>query len=158
MKITLSTSKLKNMKKYFTILLLLCSTIIYSQEQIEGFGGWKWGTPLADIESQLKKSSNKLPGYASYDKIDDDLNFEGLQARLITYGFKKKALKVVNIGINNADLDKIVEIFTSKYGEPKKTETPFLTNWEWHINSADISIAYLPSKKENGVTIGIKGK
>ncbi len=146
------------MKKYFTILFLLCSTITYSQKQIDGFRGWKWDTPLEDIESQLKKSSNKLPRYAAYDKIDEDLTFEGLQARLITYGFKKKKLKVVNIGLKNTDLDKIVKIFTKKYGKPKKTETPFFTNWEWHISTADMSISYFPSKKEDGVTIGIKGK
>lgn len=146
------------MKKYLVFLILISSSIVYSQEQITGFGGWEWGTPLVDVESQLTKSSNKLPGFAAYDKINEELTFEGLDARLITYGFKKKVFRAVNIGLKNSDLDKIVEIFTEKYGEPKKTETPFLTNWEWHISSADMSITYLPSKKEDGVTIGIKGK
>lgn len=146
------------MKKYFVFLLLLFSTLIYSQEQLDGFRDWKWGTMLKDVESQLKKSSNKLPGFAAYDKIDEDLKFEGLEVRLITYGFKKKVFRAVNIGVKTSDLDKIVEIFTKKYGEPKKTETSFLTNWEWHLNSADMSITYFPTAKEDGVTIGIKGK
>jgi hypothetical protein len=146
------------MKKYLPILLLLCFTLSFPQEQIDGFRGWKWGTPLEYVESQLKKSSNKLPGFVAYEKINENLTYEGLKARLITYGFKKKKFKAVNIGLKNADLDKIVAIYTKKYGEPKKTETPFFTNWEWHISTADISVAYFPSKKEDGVTIGIKGK
>ncbi len=150
--------KFIKMKGIVFIFLMFTCTLISAQEEIEGYGDWKWGTLYTDVQDELVVSSNKLPGFKAYDKKNETLEFEGLKARLITYGFKKGEFWVVNIGLYSEDMGEIVEIFTNKYGEPLKTETPFLTNYEWHINSADFSISYFPSKGNEGLTIGIKGK
>lgn len=141
------------------LLLVFIMGTLYSQcQSIDGFRGWKWGTPYSEVETELIKSRNKIPGFKAYDKIGDKLEYEGMQVRLITYGFKKNVFKAINIGMYSKDIDAIIEVFTKKYGKPKQTEMEFLKNWEWHLENADISVAFIPTKKENGISVGIKGK
>ncbi|MBN2521105.1 MAG: hypothetical protein JXB17_11400 [Bacteroidales bacterium] len=146
------------MKGIVLFVLMIISTLISAQEEIEGYGNWKWGTLYTDVQDELVPSTNKIPGFKAYEKKNETLEFEGLKARLISYAFKNGEFVGINIGLFSEDLEKIVEIFTGKYGEPLKTETPFLTNYEWHINSADISITNLPSSGNEGLAVGIKRK
>ncbi len=143
--------------RFFFVSCLLLSSFCLNAQSVDDFRGWKWGTPFSQLESELVKSKNKLPGFKAYDKIGDLLEFEGCKARLITYGFKKDVFRIVNIGLYSDDIEKITRIFTEKYGEPKVSELGLLKNWEWQLKTADISIAYIKSKKD-GITIGIKGK
>ncbi|MDZ7740413.1 MAG: hypothetical protein U5Q03_01285 [Bacteroidota bacterium] len=144
------------MKKIFFVILLLTSLGLYAQS-IDGFRDWKWGTPFSALEQELVKSKNKIPGFKTFDRIGDMLEFEGCKARLITYGFKKDEFRAVNIGLYPDDIDKIIKVITEKYGEPKVTDLDSVENRVWHLKSAEISIAYAKSEKD-GLTIGIKGK
>jgi len=148
------------MKK--SLLLLVFAVLsfgLFAQSNINGFRNWKWDKKISEVSEDLISSKNKLPRFNAYDKKSEDFHFQGLIAHLITYGFRDGKFAAVNIGIYNKDLDNIVKIFTKKYGKPRKVDTPFLVNYEWHLKSSDISITYLPSKKgDKNTSIGISKK
>ncbi len=138
-------------------VMALCSMTAVSQAaEPDGFRGIKWGTPLSELESKMVKSENRIPPYDGYDMKNEDLNYLGVTARLITYGFKKGKLMAVNIGIYKKDLEKIVSVYTKQYGEPKKIDTFIFKNYEWHLKIVDIGITSLPGKANT--TIGISKK
>ena len=144
------------MKKIITIIFLFASIGLFAQNYESGFKDLIWGTALEEVQNQFTASSNKIPPFKGYDKVNDDLSFEGITAHSITYGFKKGMLGGINVVINNTDLENIVSVFSERYGDPKKTDTPFLVNYEWHMEKFRIAMTYLPTKPgDANVTIGI---
>ena len=147
------------MKKSILIMLVLfLSSGLFAQNDIDGFRGLKWGTPFSDLSEKLVPSKNKTPGFKGYDMKDENFSFEGITAHTITYVFKKNLLYGVNIGVFNKDLDKLVAVFTGKYGDPKVTDTPFLVNYEWHLEKTDIAITNFPTNKSDKSTTIAIGK
>lgn len=148
------------MKKLLFILLLFVPfTGLIAQADVDGFRNWKWGLEYSEVAKRLTPSKNRLPRFTAYDKLSENYHFEGIKAHLINYGFRDDIFSGVNIGIFNKDLDHIVKVFTKKYGEPKKIDTPVVINYEWHLKSGNISITYLPFKKGNkNTSIGISKK
>ncbi|MFC2120150.1 hypothetical protein ACFLTI_00990 [Bacteroidota bacterium] len=146
-------------KALLAFMLAVFSIGLFGQSDINGFRDWDWDIEFSTVSRDLTPSKNKLPRFKAYDKKTENLSFEEITAHLITYGFKNGKFAAVNIGIFNKDLDHIVKVFTKNYGKPRKVDTPFLMNYEWHLKSADISISHFPSKKgEKNTSIGISKK
>ncbi|MCK5169054.1 MAG: hypothetical protein KAQ75_04170 [Bacteroidales bacterium] len=144
------------MKKLATIIFLFASIGIFAQNYETGFKDLAWDTALEDVQDQFTASNNKIPPFKGYDKVNDDLSFEGITAQTITYGFKKGKLGGVNVVIKNSELEQLVSVITERYGDPKKTDTPFLVNYEWHMEKFRFTITYLPTKPgDANVTMGI---
>lgn len=145
-----------------TILLLTFAVFsfgLFAQDYSKGFKDMDWGTKLSEVSDQFTKSDNKIPPLKGYDKNDEDLSFEGFMAELITYGFKKEALKGVNIVIKDEKLDELVQLWTERYGDPKVTEAGFLKNFEWHKDKFRLTISHFPNKAgDANTTIGIAAK
>ncbi|MBN2235932.1 MAG: hypothetical protein JW729_00140 [Bacteroidales bacterium] len=143
---------------FFIVIIFLLPLGMYGQTDIgvQGFRGLNWGTLKSDFPFDLVKSKNKIPGHAAFDRVDEDFSFEGIKAHTITYAFDDDVFFAVNIGINKKDLDKVVEKFTAKYGEPKVKDSPIVINYEWFLEKSMISITYLPMlDSDKSVSIGI---
>jgi len=139
------------------VLLVMLCPVVYAQSDLNGFRNFTWDTPFTQMSEGMVKSKSITPGYESYEKTGDNLLFEGLTSRSILYLFKKGLFKGVTIGLYNKDVDVAVQKLTKKYGEPKYTETPFLKNWEWHLNSAIIALSFFPTNKnDESAAIGIR--
>lgn len=138
--------------------LLLAFTILLSSYTVSGqfqFRDLKWGTSFEFMKPKLVPSKNKLLGHKAYDRINEDMAFEGIEAHSITYGFKKKELRIVSIGIFGADYKKVLNILEQKYGKARITETAAFINFEWHPGDTDISAIFViasPDPKNAKVT------
>jgi hypothetical protein len=87
------------------------------------------------------------------------LSFEGIEVDNIIYLFKRNSFVAATVAMHNDNLENIVALFTSKYGEPTVTDAFVLTNYEWHISTVDIAITHLPSAARGiGTSVQIKGK
>jgi hypothetical protein len=147
------------MKSLFITLFILSSFTILAQDYNMGFKNLNWGTTLEEVSDQFTKSENKVPPMKGYDKINEDFTFEDITAEMITYGFKKEKFKGVNILIKDEHLNQLIELWTTKYGEPKLTDAGFLKNYEWHLESFRMTISHFPQKDgDANTTIGIMQK
>ena len=148
------------MKAFLLSLLMVIGITVVAQEQINSFRGWDWGISFEEVSDQLVAAKTKTTmGMKPFNKVNEELKYEGLEVDNIIYLFKKKKFVAATVALHNDNLDNIVEIFTAKYGEPKVTNAFVLTNYEWHISSADIAIAHIPSASKGiGVSVQIKGK
>ncbi len=108
------------MKALVTILTILFIGQLYAQDDITGFRGVLWGTPMTEMDGEFIRSTNKVPPYKGYDKKDENFSYEGVTPHSITYGFKKDIFKGVNLGFYDKDLEKLLGILTKKYGEPQE--------------------------------------
>jgi hypothetical protein len=140
-----------------SFFLLTLAYNVFSQADIDGFRGKKWDTPFEQMSEGMQKSSKFNPGFKAYEKDRDDMLFEGIKANTITYLFKKELFAGVIIAIYNKDVEKVVAALTSKYGDPKLTETSFLKNYEWVLPSTDLVVSYFISNaSEESASIGIR--
>ncbi len=143
-----------------TILILLFasfSSLVLAQTDVDGFRQYKLGTPFEEMSEGMVKSSSLNPGYQGYEKLGDDMMFEGIEAHTIIYMFKKKKLHVVSIGIHNDDVEKAAAALTAKYGDPSFTENAFIKNYEWEFPSSKIVLShFLTNPSEKSAAIGIR--
>ncbi|MDA3880811.1 MAG: hypothetical protein PF436_10520 [Prolixibacteraceae bacterium] len=148
------------MKTIYTLLALFMSMGLFAQEELTSFRGWEWGTSYNELESQLTPADTRTTlGMKPFHKIDEELNFEGIDVDNIIYLFKRNKFVAATVAMHNDHLDEIIKVFTEKYGEPKVVEAFVLTNHEWHIPTADIVITKIPSASNGiGVSVQIKGK
>ena len=79
---------------------------------------------------------------------------EGVTATSITYGFRKGKFGGLNIGFTKKDSTAVIDAFTTKFGNPKKTDLFVVTNYEWHTGSLDISLVV----SSKGASVNIKPK
>lgn len=128
---------------------LITSSIIFAQADIDGFRDYKWDTPFSKMSEGMKATSSKTPGFKGYEKDGDNLTYNGFKAKSIIYLFKKDLFIGVTIALSNDDYDKVVKYYTNKYGESKYTEMPFLKNHEWHSDKSMVTIAFLPTNKDD---------
>lgn len=124
----------------FTFVILLCYCTVFGQFQ---FRGLKWGSSLEAMKLNLVPSQKELLGYKAYDRSNEDLAFEGIEAHSITYGFKKKELRMVSIGIFGGDFKKVVRNLEQKYGKSTISEKSVFINFEWHLEDTDISATWV---------------
>lgn len=135
------------MKKNFFMLMVFCLPFLLlaqTETDIDGFRGLKWDTPKSEFQFELVKSKNKTPGYQGFDRVDEDLTFEGVKAHVITYVFDGETFVGINIGIEKQDLESVLNAFKIKYGEPIVKDTPFLINYEYYLEKTMISITFFP--------------
>ena len=145
------------MKFILSILISAFTLSLSAQEAVDGFRDWKWGISLSEVESKLKPSDNKMPSMKSYElKEGEDLTLEGMELRMISYGFKKDKFEMASIGIYLKDVDALVKMYSEKYGEAKKTDVGFMVNYEWHPSGADISLVRISSGENENSVIGIR--
>jgi len=148
------------MKSILALVFLALSLSVYSQEELKTFRGHAWGTSFQEMSSQLQPADTRTTmGMKAYSKNGEELVFEGLSADNILYLFKRNELVAGTIAMDNGNLDKLIEILTGKYGEPKKTDAVVLTNYEWKLSAAMLVVTHIPSASNNiGVSVQIKGK
>lgn len=83
----------------------------------DGFRNMAWGTPKSALMDLVEHE--KYSGFADYIKKNDDMDFEGLKANRILYGFTDDRLESVGVQFEPPD-DKIYLILkdklTAKYG------------------------------------------
>jgi len=139
------------------LLILSLPSMINAGEAIDyakGFRDMEWGASLSDWENLLQKSKNKIRPFKGYDRTGENLNWEGITAKSITYGFRRGKFGGLNIGFADKDVAAVLDAFSEKFGKPKKTNLFIMTNYEWHTDDLDISL--ISSKK--GASINIKPK
>jgi hypothetical protein len=147
------------MMKKFLLVLVLISTAMLSFSQHNSYKGYTWGTPYEEMSDQLKPSSNKIPGFKTYEMEGEELVYEGFQVHLISYAFKKGLFHGVNIGAYTKDKDGILAAMTKIYGEPTVKETPFFVNYEWYFDDTTVALSYLPMKEgDKSISISIGKK
>ena len=122
------------MKKpiFFILALAMIAPVnSFSQDDIKGFHNHNWGTGYSLMSSMLVPSSKKIKGYKIYEKNSELLKLEGVNARYITYGFKKKALTMVQIGFSAMNADTIQQIFNGKHGKSVevKSDNTIVNKW-----------------------------
>jgi len=140
------------------LILLFVSSYSFAQDPITGFRDWDFGLALETVEGDLVKAKNMMPGGKAFTLPDDDLNFEGKEVLEITYVFKKKKFNGVNILLEVKDLDYWIELYTEKYGEPKKVDMSFFINYDWETPTARLSFTHMPSKGDDGLSMSIMAK
>ncbi|HAG15243.1 MAG TPA: hypothetical protein DCG69_01785, partial [Bacteroidales bacterium] len=73
------------MKKNFFMLMVFCLPfflLAQTEADIDGFRGLKWDTPKSEFQFELVKSKNKTPGHQGFDRVGEDLVFEGVDAHV----------------------------------------------------------------------------
>jgi len=148
------------MKALLISILVTFSISVSAQSEVTSFRGWDWGISFSDVSNQLAPAKTKTTrGMKPFQKINEELVYEGIEVDNILYLFKNDKFVAGSVAMHNDNINKIVEIFTEKYGEPKKTDAFILVNYEWHIPTADIGIAHISSATGGiGVSIQIMGK
>ncbi|MBT3423992.1 MAG: hypothetical protein HOG05_09115 [Bacteroidetes bacterium] len=134
------------MQKLFTLILFI-ALASSTFAQVNSYNGYKWGTPYSEMEDKLVPSDNKIPGYKSYEMKNQEMKFEGFTVHTLSYVFKKNVFYGVNIGFYSKDKETILALLTKKYGEPKAVETPFVVNYEWHLEKTAMALTYLPTNQ-----------
>ena len=148
------------MKALIVSILIAMSFSVFAQEEVKSFQGWNWGIAFDEVSSQLTPADTRTTkGMKPFNRIGEEKIYEGLEVDNIYYLFKKDKFVAATVAMHNDNLDKIVAIFTKKYGEPKVVDAFVLTNYEWHIPTADIAIAHIPAASNGiGVSVQIMGK
>lgn len=148
------------MKVFLFGLLIALSFSLVAQDEITSFRGWDWGISFDEVSDQLKPAKTKTTmGMKPFTKVGEELMYEGIGVDNILYLFKRNTFVAATVAMHNDNVESIVKIFTAKYGEPKVVDAFVLTNYEWHIPTADIAITHLPSASGGiGTSVQIKGK
>lgn len=152
--------KFSIMKVLLLSVLIIMSSSVIAQEELTSFRGWDWGISFDEVSSELTPAKTRTTmGMKPFNKVNEELTYEGIEVDNIIYLFKKQKFVAATVAMHNDNLENIVKIFTTKYGEPKVVDAFVLTNYEWHISTADIAIAHISSASNGiGVSVQIKGK
>ncbi|HPD65139.1 MAG TPA: hypothetical protein P5050_05710 [Bacteroidia bacterium] len=143
--------------KKLLIVLLLIPVAAYCQKDIDNFRNYKWDTPFAQMSEGMTPTKSSTPGFKGYEKANDNLMYEGIQAASIIYLFKNGLFTGVTIAIFKKDVPKALANLKAKYGEPKTTQTPFLNNYEWYLEKSVIVLSEFPTNtSEPAASIGIR--
>jgi len=129
--------------RILVLLLFLPLPLMAEDADYEsGFRGLAWGTPFESVSEQMQKSDNRIPPFRGFVQANENLQWEGVTVKEITYGFtkKKKTFGGLNISFDKNDVAQVVAAINSRYGEAQKTDILAVTNYEWHTEKLDISL------------------
>ncbi len=101
-------------------LLTLSSVAVSVAEEVDGFRGMKWGTPISEIERTNKLVMRQDDGkdkFVFYSMVNDNLRFGGVNAVSIRYFFwKNKFAGVVIVTTGELDFNVLKVATDEKFG------------------------------------------
>jgi hypothetical protein len=101
-------------------LLTLSSVAVSVAEEVDGFRGMKWGTPISEIERTNKLVMRQDDGkdkFVFYSMVNDNLRFGGVNAVSIRYFFwKNKFAGVVIVTTGELDFNVLKIATDEKFG------------------------------------------
>ncbi|MBN2807155.1 MAG: hypothetical protein JXR22_10905 [Prolixibacteraceae bacterium] len=120
----------------------------------EGFKCMAWGTPFDEMEGRYTKyEGGSAKKFDDFERSNDEMKYEGIPTSAIIYSFHNDLFQAASMAMYNKDVNKIVKLWTSDYGEPRVVDgAGFFTNYEWHLDGLQLTITYI-HEKEDGVGV-----
>lgn len=120
----------------------------------EGFKCMAWGTPFDEMEGRYSKyEGGSVKKFDDYVRSNEEQKYEGITTSTIIYSFHNDLFQAASMALYNKDINKIVKLWTSDYGEPRVVDgAGFFTNYEWHLEGLQLTITYI-HEKEDGIGV-----
>jgi hypothetical protein len=138
---------------FFTFLLALSSIAVSIAEEVDGFRGMRWGTPIAEIiraNKLVKRQDDGKDKFVFYSMENDNLRFGGVNAASIRYFFwRNKFAGVVIVTTGELDFNVLKVATDEKFGlcitgiGPSGEE---INSWDGEVTVVSLSHDTITSK------------
>jgi len=112
--------KILSMAVVLTFLLILSPVVTSIADEVDGFRGMNWGTPITEIRKSKKLVMRQDDGkdrFVFYSMVNDNLRFGGVNAVSIRYFFwRDKFAGVVIFTTGESDFDVLKVAIDEKFG------------------------------------------
>lgn len=140
------------MKKLLTIILIAILFGFTTKGQNTSEIPLMFGKTPSQLSGIFVPNGEKIGGCNGYVRADESYDFQGMTAHSVIYAFCNDKLSLVEIGLFNKDLTRIVEFMTSTYGKPQVTMLDGKVNYKWTKESLSATLLY---NKDDGKGIDL---
>ena len=131
------------MKKLSVGILIFCfnASVFADKNKIDGFRDIKWEDSITKYNTILRLTSDSNKSKKFYIRNDEELNFEDVSLKSVSYVFKddKFSSAVIQTSKSVANSKAILSLLKKKYGKPVYSNI-YTRKFRWEDSSAEITL------------------